>query len=84
LVLADEVLTPDSSRYWPVQGYQPGTVQPAYDKQFLREWLLSPSAGWDRASGAAPPRLPLDIVSATRERYLQAHQLLTGTELPAD
>ncbi len=58
IVLADEVLTPDSSRFWPADDWQPGRAQTAYDKQFVRDWLLSAESGWDRSSGAAPPPLP--------------------------
>ena len=77
-VLADEVLTPDSSRFWPAREWQPGRVQPSYDKQFLRNWLLSPESGWDRASGELPPPLPEEIVERTRARYLEAYERLTG------
>lgn len=78
LVLADEVLTPDSSRFWPAAEWQPGRPQPSYDKQFVRDWLLSPSSGWDRASGDAPPALPDEVVERTRDRYAEAYELLTG------
>jgi phosphoribosylaminoimidazole-succinocarboxamide synthase len=78
LVLADEVLTPDSSRFWPADQWQPGHAQPSFDKQYVRDWLLSPASGWDRGSGAAPPPLPVDVVAATRERYLEAYERLTG------
>jgi len=78
LVLADEVLTPDSSRFWPADEWQPGRPQPSYDKQIVRNWLLSPASGWDRASGEAPPPLPEPIVERTRARYLEAFELLTG------
>ena len=78
LVLGDEVLTPDSSRYWPAAEWQPGRTQPSYDKQIVRNWLLSDEAAWDRASGARPPALPDHIVERTRARYLQAFELLTG------
>jgi phosphoribosylaminoimidazole-succinocarboxamide synthase len=78
IVLADEVLTPDSSRFWPADRWQPGRAQPSYDKQFVRDWLLSPASGWDRASGDAPPPLPDEIVTLTRARYLQAYETLTG------
>ncbi len=78
LVLADELLTPDSSRFWPADGYGPGRVQPSYDKQFVRDWLTSPASGWDRASGQAPPPLPDEVVRRTRARYLEAFQRLTG------
>ena len=77
-VLADEVLTPDSSRFWPVDEWQPGRTQPSYDKQIVRNWLLSPESGWDRASGDAPPPLPEHVVELTRARYLEAYRTLTG------
>ncbi len=78
IVLGDEVLTPDSSRFWPADQWQPGRSQPSYDKQIVRDWLLSPAAGWDRASGDAPPPLPDEIVERTRARYLEAFEKLTG------
>jgi phosphoribosylaminoimidazole-succinocarboxamide synthase len=78
LVLGDEVLTPDSSRFWPADAWQPGRAQPSFDKQYVRDWLLSADSGWDRASGAAPPPLPPDVVAATRARYLEAYERLTG------
>ena len=74
LVLGDEVLTPDSSRFWPAETWSPGAVQPSYDKQFVRDWLTS--SGWDRVS--PPPELPADVVAATRERYVTAYEQLTG------
>ncbi|HEX6756190.1 MAG TPA: phosphoribosylaminoimidazolesuccinocarboxamide synthase [Mycobacteriales bacterium] len=74
LVLADEVLTPDSSRFWPVEGWAPGGPQPSYDKQFVRDWATG--TGWDRKPPA--PALPEDVVAATRARYLEAYQRLTG------
>src|SRR3954447_18781139 len=74
LVLGDEVLTPDSSRFWPAETWSPGSVQPSYDKQFVRDWLTS--SGWDRIS--PPPALPADVVEATRERYVTAYEQLTG------
>jgi len=74
LVLGDEVLTPDSSRFWPADTWSPGTVQPSYDKQYVRDWLTS--SGWDRVS--PPPELPDDVVAATRERYVTAYERLTG------
>jgi len=80
VVLADEVLTPDSSRFWPADRWRPGRSQPSYDKQFVRDWLTSPGAGWDRRSGAAPPRLPADVVTATRDRYVRVYELLTGRD----
>jgi phosphoribosylaminoimidazole-succinocarboxamide synthase len=76
LVLGDEVLTPDSSRYWPADSWAPGAAQPSYDKQFVRDWLTSPASGWDRVS--TPPELPEGVVAATRERYVTAYELLTG------
>jgi phosphoribosylaminoimidazole-succinocarboxamide synthase len=78
LVLADEVLTPDSSRYWPAGGYTPGRTQPAFDKQYVRDWLTSPESGWDRAGGAPPPPLPPDVVASTRARYVEAYERITG------
>ena len=65
-MLADEVLTPDSSRFWPAAEWQPGRAQPSYDKQIVRNWLLSPESGWDRSSGEAPPPLPDEVVDRTR------------------
>jgi phosphoribosylaminoimidazole-succinocarboxamide synthase len=78
LVLGDEVLTPDSSRFWPADDWRPGRAQPSFDKQYVRNWLLSAESGWDRASGAAPPALPDDVVAATRDRYVEAYERLTG------
>jgi phosphoribosylaminoimidazole-succinocarboxamide synthase len=78
LVLGDEVLTPDSSRFWPADQWQPGQAQPSFDKQYVRNWLLSDAAGWDRAGGAPPPALPDDVVAATRDRYVEAYERLTG------
>jgi phosphoribosylaminoimidazole-succinocarboxamide synthase len=77
VVLADEVLTPDSSRFWDAATWQPGGRLDSYDKQFVRNWLLYES-GWDRGSGAPPPALPAEIVAATRAKYLEAYELLTG------
>jgi phosphoribosylaminoimidazole-succinocarboxamide synthase len=77
-VLADEVLTPDSSRFWPADEWQPGRAQPSYDKQIVRNWLLSPESGWDRSSGEPPPPLPEEVVDRTRARYIEAFELLTG------
>ncbi len=77
LTLADEVLTPDSSRYWPADGYEPGRVQPSFDKQFVRNWLTGPESGWDRASGQVPPPLPDAVVTATRERYVEAYERIS-------
>lgn len=78
LTLADEVLTPDSSRFWPAGTWQPGRAQPSYDKQFVRDWLTSPASGWDRAAEQPPPPLPEEIVTATRAKYLEAYERLTG------
>jgi phosphoribosylaminoimidazole-succinocarboxamide synthase len=78
LVLGDEVLTPDSSRYWPADSYEPGRVQPSFDKQYVRDWLTSPASGWDRASDTPPPALPGDVVAATRARYVEAYERITG------
>ena len=78
MVLADEVLTPDSSRFWPADEWQPGRQQPSYDKQIVRNWLLSGASGWDKASGEAPPPLPLEVVERTRARYIEAYERLTG------
>lgn len=80
LVLADEVLTPDSSRFWDAAAWHPGGPQPSFDKQFVRDWLAHES-GWDRVS--APPELPAAVVAATRERYLEAYRRLTGREFAA-
>lgn len=81
LVLADEVLTPDSSRFWPADQWQPGASQVSFDKQFVRDWLTSEASGWDRSTGSAPPALPEEIVQATRQRYLDAYRQLTGSPL---
>jgi phosphoribosylaminoimidazole-succinocarboxamide synthase len=78
LVLADEVLTPDSSRYWPAAEWRPGRTQASYDKQIVRNWLTSADSGWDRASGDAPPPLPQQVIDRTRARYVEAYELLTG------
>ncbi|WP_182345996.1 phosphoribosylaminoimidazolesuccinocarboxamide synthase [Tomitella gaofuii] len=78
VVLADEVLTADSSRFWPVDGYAEGNVQPSFDKQFVRDWLTSEESGWDRASDSPPPPLPQRVVDATRQRYVEAYERLSG------
>jgi phosphoribosylaminoimidazole-succinocarboxamide synthase len=78
IVLGDEVLTPDSSRFWPAEQWQPGRAQPSFDKQYVRDWLLSPASGWDRGSGGPPPPLPADVVEQTRARYVEAYERLTG------
>ena len=77
LILIDEVLTPDSSRFWPADLYEPGKGQPSFDKQFVRDWLLQ--SGWDRNS--EPPQLPDEIVLKTREKYLEAFERLTDRKL---
>ena len=73
LTLADEVLTPDSSRFWPADEYEPGRSQASFDKQFVRDWL---DANWDRTGN--PPRLPQEIIDATSAKYIQAYELITG------
>ena len=78
LVLADEVFTPDSSRYWPADSYREGVVQPSFDKQFVRNWLTGPESGWNRDGDAPPPPLPPEIVSATRDRYVEAYERISG------
>ena len=78
IVLADEVLTPDSSRFWSLEEWKPGQAQPSYDKQIVRDWLLSPESGWDKRSGERPPGLPDEIVERTRARYIEAYERLTG------
>ncbi|MCT1885130.1 phosphoribosylaminoimidazolesuccinocarboxamide synthase [Dietzia cinnamea] len=78
LVLADEVLTPDSSRYWPADDYSPGRVQPSFDKQFVRNWLTGPEAGWNPDADTPPPVLPDEVVAATRDRYIEAYERISG------
>jgi phosphoribosylaminoimidazole-succinocarboxamide synthase len=78
IVLADEVLTPDSSRYWPADRWQPGQAQPSFDKQYLRDWLTSPASGWDKNGSTPPPELPADVVENTRAKYIEAYERLTG------
>ena len=78
LVLADEVFTPDSSRYWPADTYRAGVVQPSFDKQYVRNWLTGPDAGWDRHGDAPPPPLPPEVVDATRARYIEAYERISG------
>jgi len=78
IVLGDEVLTPDSSRFWPADGWRPGRPQPSFDKQYVRDWLTSPASGWDRHSGEPPPPLPDDVVERTRAKYVEAYERLTG------
>ncbi|MFE2300331.1 phosphoribosylaminoimidazolesuccinocarboxamide synthase [Streptomyces sp. NPDC059445] len=78
LVLADEVLTPDSSRFWPADVWEPGHAQPSFDKQYVRDWLTSAESGWDRKSEQPPPALPERVVEATRAKYIEAYERLTG------
>ena len=77
LILIDELFTPDSSRFWELETFQPGQSQPSFDKQFVRDWLTE--QGWDREPPA--PELPPDIVAKTSERYLEAYRRLTGVGL---
>ncbi|MGO4491591.1 phosphoribosylaminoimidazolesuccinocarboxamide synthase [Arthrobacter sp. 2YAF22_2] len=78
ITLGDEVLTPDSSRFWDAATYRPGQAQPSYDKQYVRDWLTSDESGWDKSSDTPPPALPADVVVRTRSRYVEAYELLTG------
>ncbi|WP_336714356.1 phosphoribosylaminoimidazolesuccinocarboxamide synthase [Arthrobacter sp. USHLN218] len=80
ITLGDEVLTPDSSRFWDAATYEPGKAQPSFDKQFVRDWLTSGASGWDKASDTPPPALPEDIVAKTRARYVEAYERLTGRQ----
>lgn len=80
LVLGDEILTPDSSRFWPADEWTPGRPTPSFDKQYLRDWLTSAASGWDRASGAQPPALSDEVAAATGARYVEAFTRLTGEE----
>ena len=77
LVLIDEILTPDSSRFWPLDQYREGVSQPSFDKQFIRDWLES--SGWNKTP--PPPSLPLDVITKTSQKYLEAFQKLTGQEI---
>lgn len=79
LRLADEVLTPDSSRYWDARTWAPGGPQPSFDKQIVRDWLTSPASGWDRSSDTPPPALPEEVVARTRARYIEVYERLTGS-----
>ncbi|MCW2986221.1 MAG: phosphoribosylaminoimidazolesuccinocarboxamide synthase [Conexibacter sp.] len=79
LILGDEALTPDSSRYWPVEGYEPGHGQPSFDKQYVRDWASS--TGWDKAPPA--PEVPADVVAGTRAKYIEAYELITGEPFDA-
>ena len=78
IALGDEVLTPDSSRFWDASTYRPGQAQPSYDKQYVRDWLTSAESGWDKASNTSPPALPAEVVERTRGRYVEAYEKLTG------
>jgi len=78
VLLIDEALTPDSSRYWPKVGYRPGGPQPSFDKQYVRDWL--DASAWDKAS--PPPPLPEDVVERTRSKYIQAYETITGQPFP--
>lgn len=77
IVLGDEVLTPDSSRFWPADKYKTGEDQPSFDKQYVRDWL---SANWDKQ--CQPPHLPKDVIERTSQKYIQAYELITGQEFP--
>jgi len=79
LVLGDEVLTPDSSRYWPAEGYEPGRGQPSFDKQYVRDWAAA--GGWDKKPPAPP--IPEDVVAGTRARYIEAYERITGEPFQA-
>lgn len=80
ITLGDEVLTPDSSRFWPADAWAPGRAQPSFDKQYVRDWLTSPAAGWDRAADN-PPAMPAEVVERTAARYREAYERLTGRAL---
>ena len=84
LVLADEVLTPDSSRFWRASEWEPGRAQTSYDKQVLRDWLTGPESGWDRHGDTPPSPLPAHVVATTRARYVEAFEALTGNEFDPD
>jgi phosphoribosylaminoimidazole-succinocarboxamide synthase len=79
LTLGDEVCTPDSSRFWPVDRYEPGRSQPSFDKQYVRDWASS--TGWDKSPPA--PEIPADVVARTREKYIEAYELLAGRPFSA-
>ena len=81
ITLGDEVLTPDSSRFWPADAWEPGHAQPSFDKQYVRDWLTSEASGWDRSGDGEPPQLPADVVARTRDRYLEAYERITGSPL---
>ena len=73
------MLTPDSSRFWPADQWEPGHAQPSFDKQFVRDWLTSAASGWDQRGEQPPPALPAEVVEQTRPRYVEAYERLTGT-----
>jgi phosphoribosylaminoimidazole-succinocarboxamide synthase len=79
LILGDEALTPDSSRYWPVEGYEPGHGQPSFDKQYVRDWASG--TGWDKSPPA--PEVPEDVVAGTRGKYVEAYEIVTGESFDA-
>src|SRR5699024_1684742 len=81
IVLGDEVLTPDSSRFWAAEDYAPGRTQASFDKQLVRDWLTTES-GWDKSSDPPPPALPAEVVDKTRARYIEAFERLTGQTFP--
>ena len=78
LTLGDEVLTPDSSRFWPAEDWRPGRPQRSFDKQYVRDWLTGPDSGWDRNADVPPPPLPEEVVARTRDRYVEAYERITG------
>ncbi|MFZ1362203.1 MAG: phosphoribosylaminoimidazolesuccinocarboxamide synthase [Candidatus Nanopelagicales bacterium] len=80
LIIADEVLTPDSSRYWPADKWTPGQPQESFDKQFVRNWLTSPVSGWDKSGTTPPPELPDEVVEQTRAKYIETYERLTGKQ----
>ena len=82
VVLGDEALTPDSSRFWDAESFAPGQPQDSFDKQFVRDWLTSEASGWDRSGDTPPPPLPADVVERTRQRYIDAFVRLTGQQFP--
>ena len=79
LVLGDEAFTPDSSRFWPADGYEAGKGQPSFDKQYVRDWASS--SGWDKSEPAPP--IPDDVIAGTRERYIEAYERITGEPFSA-
>jgi len=78
LRLGDEVMTPDSSRFWPADQWRPGRSQPSFDKQYVRDWLLSRESGWNPNSERPPPPLPARVIARTRETYIEAYERITG------